>query len=145
MYKKYELTDETIFVNGHILHKIRALMTFIGINEGSFGGYIESEDNLSHIGRCWVYSSAMVYEHARIFGNAYVYGNASVYGNATIFGRAKVFERAKIYGNAYVYGDACVYGEIILNSGNWNKKVEKRNACYIVSSTLSSVVLWSTE
>jgi hypothetical protein len=49
--KKYELTDETMEIDGHILHRIRALKN-IGetINVGDLGGFVENEENLSHEG-----------------------------------------------------------------------------------------------
>ena len=48
--KKYELTDETISVNGHTLHRIRALINFYNVKAGEVGGYIENEENLSQYG-----------------------------------------------------------------------------------------------
>ena len=71
--KKYELTDETIEVNGHTLHRIRALKDFrltgvlpagmsSTVKAGDQGGFIESEDNLSHLGKCWVFNDAWYLE-----------------------------------------------------------------------------------
>ena len=51
--KKYELTDETIDVDGHILHRIKAIRDFDNVKVGELGGYIEKESNLSHNGK-WV-------------------------------------------------------------------------------------------
>ena len=39
--KKYELTDETIDVDGHILHRIKAIRDFGDVNVGELGGFIE--------------------------------------------------------------------------------------------------------
>ena len=53
MNKKYELTDETIKIDGHILHRIKALkdLTIIPMScmvfKGDLGGFVESEENLS--------------------------------------------------------------------------------------------------
>ena len=84
--KKYE------FVSGSgitidedtTLMRIRALRDFYDVNKGDIGGYIESEENLSHEDNCWVY------------GNARVYGNAEVYGDARVYGDAEVDRDAKI-------------------------------------------------
>ena len=109
MNKKYELTNETIKTNdGHTLHRIKALKDFDDVNKGDLGGFIESEDNLSQKGNCWVYNNARVYENARIFGNAHVYGHAHVYGNARIFGNARVSGNAKVCVDTQVYGNARV-------------------------------------
>lgn len=106
--KKYELTDEVIEVDGHILHRIRALKSFAAIGwaieAGEIGGFIESEDNLSFVDgdSCWVYDDAMVYDHARVEGKARITGKSQVYGNAVI----KDF--------AMVGGEACVGGQTVL-------------------------------
>lgn len=67
--KKYELLkDDTIDCEGITLYRIRALKEFGDVKAGDIGGYVESEDNLSHDGDCWIYDDAMVYANARIFG-----------------------------------------------------------------------------
>ena len=84
--KKYELTSETKVINGVELHRIKALKSFGNIKEGEFGGWIESEKNLSQYGNAWVYGNAMAEE------NAWVGGTAKVCGDATVCGDAKVRE-----------------------------------------------------
>ena len=86
--KKYRLTDEKIIVGCRTLYRIQALRDFGDVKEGEFGGWIESEKNLSHEGSAW------------ISGNARVSGNACVYGDARVYGDAQVS------GDAWVYGDA---------------------------------------
>ena len=133
--KKYELTDDTYTRNGHTRYRIRALKDFGKIKAGDLGGYVESEDNLSHEGTCWVHNDACILENAKVYGDAQVYGEARVYGNAQVFENARiceyaeVFERAKVYGkaivsseawiggNAKVYGDAQIWG----NAGVYDK------------------------
>lgn len=64
--KKYRLTDEKIIVGCRTLYRIQALRDFGDVKEGEFGGWIESEKNLSHEGSAWIY------------GNAWVYGDADI-------------------------------------------------------------------
>lgn len=64
MEKKYELTEETFAVDGHVLHRIKALRDFGNVKKGDIGGWIECEDNLSHDDDCWVYGNAIVYGDA---------------------------------------------------------------------------------
>lgn len=46
---KYELTDDIQFLDtGVQVFGIRALHSFGTVKKGDLGGYIESEDNLSH-------------------------------------------------------------------------------------------------
>ena len=105
--KKYELlVDDTITFFGVQLFRIKALISFSGIEKGEVGGYIASEKNLSQSGDAWVYGNAEVYGDAEVSGNARVYGDAEVYGNAEVSGNARVYGDAEVSGNARVYGDA---------------------------------------
>lgn len=114
--KKYELTKETIKFKDKTLYRIKALKEFKNVKVSELGGYIESEDNLSQDGTCWVYGDAEVYDNAKIFDNAEVtgyaevYGNAQVYNNAWIYGKAKIFDDARVYDNVQVRGKDKVYG-----------------------------------
>lgn len=129
MVKKYELTNETLKWEGHVLYRIKALRTFGNVKAGELGGWVEKEHNLSHEGDCWVEDNASVYGHARVrdnaqvsenarvygnaivYGSACVYGSAQVYGSAWVYGNTLVFDNAKVYGDAQVYGDANVFGD----------------------------------
>ena len=75
MEKKYKLTEETINVDGRILHRIEALRDFSYIRQGDKGGFVEGESNLSQSGNCWVYGNAVVYGNVKVGGNANVGGN----------------------------------------------------------------------
>lgn len=107
--KKYELTNETIKVNGKTLYQIKALKSFGKVKAGTLGGYIESEKNLSQIENAWVGDKAKVYGNGWVLTNAKVYDNAEVYGNAMVSGDALVYGDAKVYDKAVVGGDAKVY------------------------------------
>ena len=96
--KKYQLTDETLVVDGRTLHRIRALKSFGDVIAGELGGWIESEKNLSHGGNAWVYGNAQVCGDAQVYGDAQVFGNARVCGNARVFGDARVFGNAQVCG-----------------------------------------------
>ena len=114
MEKKYKLTDEIIDFEGRKLHRIEALKDFSDVKKGDKGGFVESEDNLSQDGDCWIHDDAMVYSSAKICDNAMVYGNAKVCDNAIIYGDAKVFGNARVCDNAIIYGDARVFGNTIV-------------------------------
>ena len=96
----YELTDETIEVRGHTLHRIRALKDINKVvHAGDLGGFVESTANLD------VSCSAWVFDDACVFGDALVYDSARVYGNARVYDSACVFGDARVYGNARIHGD----------------------------------------
>ena len=100
MKRKYELTDETMELDGTTLHRIKALVDFSDVKAGDLGGWIESEDNLSPYGNAWVYGNA------RVFGNACVSDDAQVFGHAWVFGHARVFGNARVSDHAWVFGHA---------------------------------------
>ena len=110
MDKRYEILDKTLNYKGHILHRVRR------VSDCLLGGWIESEDNLSQEGSCFVFGEAKVYGGARVFGNAEVFGNAKVYdlakvhGNAKVYGASMVYRKAEVYDNAHIFGNAEVYG-----------------------------------
>ena len=103
--KKYELSNETIKINGITLYRIKALKDFSNIKAGDLGGWIEKEDNLSQIGNAWVYDNAKVYGNACICNNAKVYNNVKVSDDAQVFGDAEIFGNAQISDNAVAFGE----------------------------------------
>ena len=132
--KKYELTDEIKTVVGHTLHRIRACVD-VGNNvkAGDFGGWIESEINLSHDGDAWVCDNAWVHGNARVCDNAVVRGNAWVHGNALVCNNAVVRDNALVCNNAVVCDNAVVrdnavvcdnavvYDNVVVRGGAWDK------------------------
>src|SRR5882724_9438518 len=121
MNKKYKLTFIYITLpNGIKLHRVKALRDFNDVNKGDIGGYVQSEANLSHKGKCWIYNDAKVFGDAEVYGNAMIYNNAEVYdnveiyGNAEISGTVEIFKEARVSGNAQVFGNAKVYGKSIV-------------------------------
>ena len=107
--KKYELSNETIEIDGITLHRTKALKDFSDVKAGDLGGWVEKEDNLSQMGDAWVYENAEVYGNAKVHGDAEIYRNAKVFGNAKIYDNAEVFGNAEIYGNAVISGNAKVF------------------------------------
>ena len=100
---KYELTkSDKLEYPGLILYRVKY------IKDGSLGGYIESEKNLSQDGDAQVTGNAQVYGDALVSGNARVSGDAQVSGNARVYGNALVYGDAQVTGNAQVYGNALV-------------------------------------
>ena len=85
MEKKYEiLKDQSITLNGHTLYRIKLLKQISNMSPGTLGGFIESEDNLSQEGNCWVAENAAVYGNAKVIENAWVGGSARIHGHSII-------------------------------------------------------------
>lgn len=93
--KKYELIQgsEITIWGGTKLMRIRALRDFSDVKKGDIGGYVQSEENLSHEGDCWIYGNASVCDNARVFDSARVLGDARVYGDAEVCGDAMVLDQ----------------------------------------------------
>ena len=123
--KKYELTDETI--HDGKLHRIKALKDFGNVKAGDLGGFVESEDNLSHEGDCWIYNDAIVKDKAKVLDNAItkgraqvldnviVFDNATVSDNAIVSDNSKVYDHSMVSGNARINGTSEIYGHAVVN------------------------------
>lgn len=102
--KKFKLTSEFIVdISGVKLFRIKALIEFGNVKAGDLGGYIEKEENLSHMGNAWVSGNAQVSGDARVSGNARVSGDAQVFGDARVSGNAQVSGN-KDYAYAHGFG-----------------------------------------
>lgn len=112
--KKYRLTDTTRpGLNGHPLYRIQALRDLGDkeVHAGDLGGWVQSEDNLSQEGQCWIYDDASVLDKACVSDDAIVQGHATVFGNAWVMDNAIVEELSRVYGHAIVENDAIVTGD----------------------------------
>lgn len=107
--KKYELTTETLQFAGRTLHRIKAVRDLGSVKAGEFGGWIESEENLSQADNAWVYNNAKVFDKAKVFDNARVFDDAKIFCNAIVSGYAKVYGKANVNSNAIVCDCAEVY------------------------------------
>ena len=86
--KKYELLkDDAITSFGRTLYRIKATTDFGDVKKGELGGYIEKEENLSHLGNAWVSGNALVSGNAWVSDDAWVSGNARVseLGDVVVF------------------------------------------------------------
>lgn len=132
MEKKFELVKDCSIVirnsSGEAinLYAIRALKTFscpiklrgqggvianFTVEEGSIGGWVESEDNLSHEGGCWIFNNARVYDGARIEDNAQIHHIATVNEGSIVKDYASITDRARVTRGALVGGCTKVANE----------------------------------
>jgi hypothetical protein len=122
---KYELDmQKSIVVDGHTLYRIRALRSFGKVQEGDYGGYVESLRNLSHDGLCWINRDARVYEQGHLHGDAQMNHYASMFGTAEAYddarledecivcGDAEIREAARVKSSAYVSDSALLGGTV---------------------------------
>ena len=130
--KKYKLLPKE---EGEKLHRIVALIDIpeYGVKAGDIGGFIASEANLSHDGKCWVKDDAKVFQDARVVQNAVIFDRAVASGTVSIAELASVgddviirdhcsvFGQSRLRGcvimkqNSFVYGSASVSGNVSLS------------------------------
>lgn len=117
MEQKYKLDyDISLRIGDKTVYAIQAVRDFSDVSAGDFGGFVESEHNLSHEGDCWVYGAAAVYGKGRVNRNgkirdsAHVYDYATVSDDAVVAGQAEVFQRAVVFGESIIDGLCTVYG-----------------------------------
>lgn len=111
---KYELTNETIDFDGRVLSRIVALKSFSDVQEGSLGGYVETDKNLSQDGDCWIYGDAKVYSQAFVTDNAKISGVAVVRDFACVSGEAIVNEQSVIEENGYIKDNCIVSAQSVV-------------------------------
>lgn len=62
------------------MHRIQTTKDFAIVCKGDLGGFVESENNLSHEGDAWVWGDAQVYGDALITGHARILDKTEVCG-----------------------------------------------------------------
>jgi hypothetical protein len=92
------------------VRRIRALRDFGNVKKGEIGGWIESENNLSHEGLSWVGGNAIVCSEAFVYEDALVQGCALVIDNARVYGSSCVRDESVIHGHAMIYGQSKIRG-----------------------------------
>lgn len=96
-----------------------------GVKKGDLGGWIESEENLSQDGCCWIGDEATVCANAKVEHGAIVRGHAAVVGDAWVQGRATVDGYAVVSEGAWIKDDEKDVLEAVLHF------VEKLKGAYL--------------
>ena len=92
------------------MYRIKALKDFCDVKAGDIGGYVESKDNLSQEGNCWIFGDAIVKGKAKVLDNATAIGNAQVLDHAIIKDYAIVSDYATVTDHSKVYDHSIVVG-----------------------------------
>lgn len=113
--KKYEITN-IVHPQYPWLHRIRALRDVReDVHAGDLGGFVQSEENLSQEGQCWIADNAVAAEESYVHGDAIMWDHSCVRGHATISGPSRIGGNAIIEDYAiitagYVHGDVHISG-----------------------------------
>ena len=108
--KKYKLSNITMKFEGRTLYRIMASKDFGDVRKGELGGWVQSENNLSQKGNCWIYNNAKCMDNARVFDNSLMFDRSEMHDNTIIYdysrmhGNSAMFDNSKMYGNSAMYG-----------------------------------------
>ena len=113
MNRKFELTDITMKFKGRTLYRIRALKDFRDVEAGDLGGWIQSENNLSQKGDCWVYDEAKCMDYAKI------YDNSTMHNNSVMCDFSEIHDNSRMYGDSELNNSAKLYGKLVSKVDNF--------------------------
>lgn len=167
---KYIITEETkpYTINSKrgseviFLNRIKSITDIReDVPSGTLGGWIQSEDNLSISGSCWIYDeavcaqnalvrdSSILRNNALVFGDALIRDSASILENAQISdyarvkdqsiarGNAKIRQNAKLEYNAVVEGDAEIFEMAKIQKNGFVTGNVKVGSCSRIKSYVS--------
>lgn len=153
MDKKYELIEDphyNRFFNDIKLYRLKSLKNFNDVKVGDIGGWVESEDNLSHYGDCWIYDESIVCDGARVSDNAEVRTKSRVYEGSVVCGTATV-HHSMVYDHSIVGGmvtlnkcciyDGCVFGSVSINSDDVAHRVVVETDANIPLGIIGGVII----
>ena len=101
--KKYEITN-IAHPQYPWLHRIRALRDMReDVHAGDLGGFVQSEENLSQEGQCWIAGNAIVAEEAYVYGEMCIRDryNTVQKGTITVHKEGEVFSHVTEAGGLY--------------------------------------------
>ena len=106
---KYQIIEQyTYLPDGRKVYRILALRDFGTVRRGTIGGFVESENNLSDDGRCWIADDAIAAGKSRVSGDSLLANRAMIDDYAKVTDNAAVRDDATLRENVFVYGNATV-------------------------------------
>ncbi|MBQ1298280.1 hypothetical protein IIY24_00365 [Candidatus Saccharibacteria bacterium] len=90
------------------------------VKRGDLGGFIETEDNLSQEGTCWIFKNAKVFAGGKVRDDAIICGYALVYDYAEVMGRSIVHNSATVYKHAKLIDGEVKAGDVHTGPGAKN-------------------------
>lgn len=135
--KKYELVPESIKHFYHRpMYRIRALKDFSDVKKGDLGGYVESEENLSHTGKCWIYDDSIVGLGSRVVGNAIVKDASTVVRYSEISNNAIIEHGSFITQSSVVRNQSRIIDSIVSNGSYIIYKSTVNMGCLVIEGSI---------
>ena len=141
--KKYELVPETVTeLYGKSMYRICALKDFSDVKKGQYGGYVESEENLSQTGNCWIYDDSIVGLGSRVIDNAIVKDASKVIGGSEVSDDAIIEECSLIDESSVVSDQSRVIDSLVTNASYViYKSVVNRDSMVYQGSTICDAII----
>ena len=114
--RKYEMTNITMEFEGRTLYRIRALKDFSNVEKGELGGWIQTEDNLSQEGDCWIYNNAKCIDNARMYDNSCMYDNSEMRGNSKMHNYSEMHDNSRMCGSSEIRESSTMFATTVRNS-----------------------------
>ena len=105
LYDQKEEIYDNVFI-----YRIQALKDFDDVKAGDIGGYVQSENNLSQEGNCWIYNNAIAYNNSSVIDNAKIRNNVILSDNAIVMNESDIKDAAYIFGNSHIMGKSQISG-----------------------------------
>lgn len=145
---KYVITSNVLTIDNRDFFQVKALKDFGSVKAGDLGGYIQSSENLSQEGNCWIGQDVVLMDDARVEDNAVVTGDSVVRNNGCVRGYAHVrnttvCDNAVVEGTAYIIGGFHDYNSIVIKD-NAIVRGDLQGSFVICGSTIIEGVLNST-
>lgn len=107
--RKYtRIKQWTYLPDGRKLQRIKAVRSFGTINEGTIGGFIEYDENLSHHGNCWVADNAIAAGESRVRRNALLRDRSRIDDHVIVSDSAIVQDKSLLRDDVLVYGHVVI-------------------------------------
>ena len=115
MTPKYELLQHPYTRGSETIYQIKALRDFSDVKAGDLGGYISTEENLSHDGDCWLYQQSVACEKSKVKDDAKLYGTSTLFDYAVAYNNAILKDDAELSDCARIGGDAIAKDNCLLH------------------------------
>lgn len=141
--KKYELVPETVTkLYSKPMYRIRALKDFSDVKKGQYGGYVESEENLSQTGNCWIYDDSIVGSGSRVIDNAVIKDSSRVICGSEVSDDAVVEGGSLIDESSVVSDQSRVNNSLVTNASYViYKSIVKEDSTIEQGSTVCNAVV----
>lgn len=141
--KKYELVPETVTkLYDKSMYRIRALKDFSDVKKGQYGGYVESEDNLSQTGSCWIYDNSIVGSGSRVIDNAVIKDSSRVICGSEVSDDAVIEKGSLIDESSVVSDQSRVIDSLVTNASYViYKSIVKEDSMIEQGSTVCNAVV----